>query len=129
MQIIVYFLILNTLLFAEGFGIPMYQTKTISHQAIQNFQIQEQRSIEALERQTLLEQLINEKTLVRIQQNKTQVNIENIEKILKSNKIKKSTDKKKLKELLKKTKELEAKQQATIEKIDNDISNLQKRSL
>jgi len=128
MRKIVYFLLLNTLLVAGGFGIPVYQTNTTQQQEIQNLKIQEQRSIEALQRQNLLEQLINNQRSLRIEHGKTQANIAKIENALKSINPQDTTSKEKLEKLLKETEELEVKQQAAINKIDSDILKLQKRS-
>ncbi len=122
----IYFLILNTLLFAEGFGIPMYQTQSISSQEIHN--LQKQKSIEALEREKILEQLINKKISIRIQHSKTQENIIKIKRAQQTISPDDIVGKNTLKELLDETEKLETKQQTTINKINKDIKKLQKRS-
>ena len=128
MRKIVYFLLLNTLLVAGGFGIPVYQTNTAQQQEIQNLKIQEQRSLEALQRQNLLEQLINKQRSLRVEHSKTQANITKIENALQSINPQDATSKEKLEKLLKETQELASKQKAAIDEIDIDIRKLQTRS-
>ena len=128
MRKIVYFLLLNTLLVAGGFGIPVYQTNTAQQQEIQNLKIQEQRSLEALQRQNLLEQLINKQRSLRVEHGKTQANITKIENALQSIDPQDTTSKEKLEKLLKETQELAVKQKAAIDEIDIDIRKLQTRS-